>query len=295
MTTTFSLNKLLPEQGTGDNPNSWGVTLNAALTDIDLSFGGRHTISVTTATATASLSQPDALNVYQVVTGALTADVVLQFPSVGSYYYLDNKTTGGHDVIARYGAGGATYHIPAGENGWVFTDPDVTGVLTPGTRRVHAGAGVALAGSQAEPTLSVSGTVTAATTFNNLTANTFALDVGTIDILALGGGFSENSASVNFTGNVTLDLADATLFWGTVAGDTTLHLTNVLSGPAVQSWSMEFINGGVHDVTWFPDTAWPHGTEPTLTTSGVDILSFYTRDGGTTIRGVDAMTDSKVP
>jgi len=52
-------------------------------------------------------------------------------------------------------------------------------------------------------------------------------------------------------------------------------------------------NGGTGVQTWFSGTKWPSGTAPTLTASGVDVLSFFTTDGGTTWRGVIAMTDSK--
>jgi len=46
-------------------------------------------------------------------------------------------------------------------------------------------------------------------------------------------------------------------------------------------------------VTWWAGVKWAGGTAPTLTAAGVDILGFYTRDGGATWRGTMMSKDSK--
>jgi hypothetical protein len=64
------------------------------------------------------------------------------------------------------------------------------------------------------------------------------------------------------------------------------------SAGSVASWTVELTNGGLSTQT-FTNARWDGGTEPVLTVTGTDILTFYTRDGGTTIRGFLAAADSK--
>lgn len=94
----------------------------------------------------------------------------------------------------------------------------------------------------------------------------------------------------SMSGTVNLDLGEARVFYGTVAGATTLAFQNVPANEAVFV-ILEITNGGT-DVTWPATVRWPFGTEPDLTASGVDVIVLYTRDGGTNWRAVRAMEDS---
>jgi hypothetical protein len=44
--------------------------------------------------------------------------------------------------------------------------------------------------------------------------------------------------------------------------------------------TMEITNGGQGTLTWGVEVDWAGGVAPTLTAAGVDLLKFYTRDGG---------------
>ena len=46
--------------------------------------------------------------------------------------------------------------------------------------------------------------------------------------------------------------------------------------------TMEITNGGQGTLTWGAEVLWETGAPPTLTAAGVDLLKFYSRDGGTT-------------
>jgi hypothetical protein len=63
----------------------------------------------------------------------------------------------------------------------------------------------------------------------------------------------------------------------------TLIVTQDGTGGATVTWG-GFASGGVE---------WQDGTPPTLSTTanGQDILTFFTRDGGTTVYGAHAITD----
>ena len=49
---------------------------------------------------------------------------------------------------------------------------------------------------------------------------------------------------------------------------------------------LEITNGGAFTQNWFKNTKWSFDEPPTLTTSGTDILTFFTDDGGFTWYGV---------
>jgi hypothetical protein len=90
-----------------------------------------------------------------------------------------------------------------------------------------------------------------------------------------------------------IDLASGNLFTKTIVGDTTFTISNVLASGNANSFILELTNGGSAVITWWGGMKWAGGTAPTLTASGVDILGFYSHDGGTTWRGVVLSKDSK--
>ena len=79
-----------------------------------------------------------------------------------------------------------------------------------------------------------------------------------------------------------IDLATGNLFTKTITTATTLTISNALADGNVNSFVLELTNGGSAVVTWFSGVKWTGGIAPTLTTSGKDILGFYSHDGGTT-------------
>jgi hypothetical protein len=90
-----------------------------------------------------------------------------------------------------------------------------------------------------------------------------------------------------------IDLATANYFTKTISGATTLTVSNVPATGTAASFILDLTNGGSATVTWWTGVKWAGGTAPTLTAAGVDILGFYTHDGGTTWRGLVLAKDSK--
>ena len=90
-----------------------------------------------------------------------------------------------------------------------------------------------------------------------------------------------------------IDLATGNLFTKTISGATTLTVSNVPTTGQAIGFILELTNGGSATITWFSGVKWASGTAPTLTASGVDILGFYSHDGGTTYRGLVLAKDSK--
>lgn len=103
-------------------------------------------------------------------------------------------------------------------------------------------------------------------------------------------GLSETAVSVAAS---NLDLAAGNLFYKTISGNTTFTLSNVPSSGAAASFILELTNGGSATVGLWAGVKWEGGAAPTLTAAGVDVLGFYSRDGGTTWRGFVMAKDSK--
>ncbi len=110
---------------------------------------------------------------------------------------------------------------------------------------------------------------------------------GEIDIL------TERYLAVNpgTTGTVTLNINSANVFHIAPSGTVTIAFSNVPASPDAVFIQIEFTNGASQTVNWPASVDWPGGTAPTLT-AGVDLITGYTRDGGTTWRLAAAMLNS---
>lgn len=86
-----------------------------------------------------------------------------------------------------------------------------------------------------------------------------------------------------------VDLSAGDAFTVTISAATTLTFSNVPAGKAA-TFNLIITNGGAATVTWPTSVKWASGTAPTLTASGVDVLTFLTPDGGVTWYGTVAIT-----
>jgi ribosomal protein L35AE/L33A len=103
-------------------------------------------------------------------------------------------------------------------------------------------------------------------------------------------GFKETKAASS--GN-NFDLATANYFTHTVSGATTFTVSNTASSGSVSSFIIDLTNGGSATITWWANMKWVAGTAPTLTSSGRDVLGFFTHNGGTTWTGLVIGKDVK--
>ena len=92
----------------------------------------------------------------------------------------------------------------------------------------------------------------------------------------------------------TIDLEDGNSFSATVSASTvTWTFSNPTASDELCGFTLTLVNGGSQTVNWPGSVDWAGGTAPTLTTSGTDVLVFYTIDGGTIWHGMLASADSK--
>ena len=92
----------------------------------------------------------------------------------------------------------------------------------------------------------------------------------------------------------TIDLEDGNSFSATVSASTvTWTFSNPTASDELCGFTLTLVNGGSQTVNWPGSVDWGGGSAPSLTTSGTDVLVFFTIDGGTIWHGMIASTDSK--
>lgn len=115
------------------------------------------------------------------------------------------------------------------------------------------------------------------------TANCLQLSGGTLT-----GAVAESLAKV--TGEaVTLDLKTANNFTHNVTANTAFTVT-ANTGNSFQLGTLVLTNGGAFTVTWPSSFKWADGAPPSLMESGIDVITFFTINGGTTYYAAQAMT-----
>ena len=83
-----------------------------------------------------------------------------------------------------------------------------------------------------------------------------------------------------------VDLELGNVFTYTLSGGQTLTFTNPAASGTACSFSLIITNGGSATLTYPSSVDWAAATAPTLTASGIDILTFTTIDGGTIWYGI---------
>ena len=237
----------------------------------------------------------DILNVGAVTFASGSAGVVgLQGPAAST----DN-------ALARWnGTNGSTLD----SSGWTLSDGDVLtagGGLNMGANSITNVASITMTGGG---TLDTNG---GAVTLGggNLDTEGGDIDIGCADLIDIGdatfcatGSLDMNWAptkahceladSESSSSNaITLDLENGNYFYTTLTENiTTVTFTEGTTAGEFTSWSWEITQdagASGYTITWPAAVKWAGGTDPTLSTgaSAVDILTFWTRDAGTTIYG----------
>jgi hypothetical protein len=89
-----------------------------------------------------------------------------------------------------------------------------------------------------------------------------------------------------------INLATGNYFTKTISGATTFTVSNTPASGLVGEFILDLTNGGSSTITWW-GVKWVSGTAPTLTTSGRDVLGFFTHDNGSTWTGLVIGKDIK--
>jgi hypothetical protein len=152
---------------------------------------------------------------------------------------------------------------------------NVTGTLPAG----NGGTGITSLGSGVATWLGTPSSANLAAAMTDETGSGL-LVFGTTPVIT---GLREKSAAVAAS---DIDLSLGNYFTKTISGTTTFTVSNVATSGDVAAFILVLTNGGSATVNFFSGVTWNDATPPTLTASGIDILAFFTINGGTTWRGL---------
>ena len=93
-------------------------------------------------------------------------------------------------------------------------------------------------------------------------------------------------------GALNVDLSLGTFFSKTITGASTITVSNVAAAGVVNNFVLELTNPG-SNVTFGFAPKWQGGITPTLTSTGRDVLFFYSHDGGSIWTGILLARDVK--
>ena len=108
--------------------------------------------------------------------------------------------------------------------------------------------------------------------------------------------YGEEVNAIGATGGGTQDinLASGNVVTATVdTSSNTFTFSNPPASGKCGSFTIILTNGGSQTVNWPAAVDWAGGSAPTLTTAGIDVLTFTTVDGGTIWYGFLAGADMK--
>ena len=131
---------------------------------------------------------------------------------------------------------------------------------------------------------------------NNLAPESGA-EIGVADNTVTRPVFKDYGETVNAIGSIgggtqDIDLESGNVVTGTVdTSTTTFTFSNPPTTGTAGSFTLILTNGGSQTVNWPGAVDWAGSTAPTLTTSGVDVITFTTIDAGTIWYGFAAGLD----
>jgi hypothetical protein len=125
-----------------------------------------------------------------------------------------------------------------------------------------------------------------------LSAARFDLGSARVDNAVLKVKYATVNALGSVSGAQAMDFSLGNVVSITANGDLTLSITNPPASGKTGTLTLLLTNGGAVSVTWPSGTTWLTGSAPSLTASGLDVLSFTTTDGGTTWRAHLLMLNS---
>ena len=128
---------------------------------------------------------------------------------------------------------------------------------------------------------------------STINVNTLSPESGNQTVIE---AYGENVNAIGSTGGGTLDidLANGNVVTATVdTSANTFTFSNPPTSGKCGSFTLILTNGGSQTVNWPAAVDWAGGTAPTLTTAGIDVLTFTTVDAGTIWYGFLAGADMK--
>jgi microcystin-dependent protein len=147
MVSAYTTNKAFEKPANGDYVDTWNIPVNGDWDIADRAFGGTFSVSLTNANVT--LTQANCQNVRIRLTGSLSANVIIYFPSaVSGFFIVQNATTGTYSVtLASAGGGAGTVLTEQGRTAFVFTEGTNVFYADDSRVAITAGTGITITGT----------------------------------------------------------------------------------------------------------------------------------------------------
>ena len=215
-------------------------------------------------TADRTITLPDATGTVALTGGASTAITVADTTDTTCFVGLFESATG--DLGPKSDAG-ITYNAGTGTlTATAFAGP-VTGNVT---------------GNASGTAATVTGAAQSAiTSVGTLTGLTMGGELAAVDQVISRPEIKDYAETKVAMAAHAVDLSLGNVQTYTLSGNQTLTFTNPPASGKAGSFTLIVTNGGSATLTWPTSVDWAAATAPTLTSSGVDILTFLTVDGGT--------------
>ena len=222
------------------------------------------TLLVTDPTADRTLTLPDSTGTLALTGGASTTITVADTTDTTCFVGLFESATG--DLGPKSDAG-ITYNAGTGTlTATAFAGP-VTGNVT---------------GNASGTAATVTGAAQAAiTSVGTLTGLTMGGELAAVDQVISRPEMKDYAETKVAMAAHAVDLSLGNVQTYTLSGNQTLTFTNPPASGKAGSFTLIVTNGGSATLTWPTSVDWAAATAPTLTSSGVDVLTFLTVDGGT--------------
>jgi hypothetical protein len=231
--------------------------------------------------------------------GAITSTFVeiSTVGSTGDAVTLPTAAAGKFVIIANNGSNSADV-FPASGDKIDGASANVAQALAAGANRIY----ICQDATDWDTVGNVAGSFTASST-DTLTNKT----LGAVTLSGAVTGADQTITAVNLQdyGEVTnalgdlgggtdaIDLTVGNSVSATVStGTQTFTFTNPTASDEGCGFTLVLTNGGSQTVNWPSSVDWPAATAPALTASGVDVLTFWTIDGGTIWHGMAASLGS---
>ena len=238
--------------------------------------GYETVLLATDPTADRTITLPDATGTVALTGGASTAITVADTTDTTCFVGLFESATG--DLGPKSDAG-ITYNAGTGTlTATAFSGP-VTGNVT---------------GNASGTAATVTGAAQSAiTSVGTLTGLTMGGELAAVDQVISRPVMKDYGETKVAMAAHAVDLSLGNVQTYTLSGNQTLTFTNPPASGTAGSFTLIVTNGASATLTWPTSVDWAGGTAPTLTASGIDILTFTTIDGGTIWYGFLAGADMK--
>jgi hypothetical protein len=223
MVSTYTTNKNIEKPGNNDYIDTWNVPVNNDWDIIDRAFGGTFNVSLTNANVT--LTQTNAQNVCIKLTGTLTGNVVIYFPSgVSGFYIVNNATTGSYTVTLASAGGSPGSTDTATQSAFSFVWSDGSNMSLATNAALTAGSGISITGN----TINIASPL--ATIYGGTGRSTY-----TDGQLLIGNSLSGSltPATITAGANITITNGNGTITISSTGGGTTGPVAN----PFAVSWA----------------------------------------------------------